>query len=167
MKKTREIPKLYGKEFIISYILRWEIELTLPLYYPQDISEHLNNFFTSIGQVQQKNIAPTKNHFSDYLKAPNTDTFYISPTTPKEISDLIKTLKISKSLGLNSIPTNILKETHETISIPLSTLIKKSFTTGVLPNMCKIAKVVPILKSETRLLCNNYNQFPHSLTLEK
>ena len=40
--------------------------------------------------------------------------------------------------------------------MPLSTLINKSFTTGVFPNMCKIAKVVPIFKSETRLLCNNY-----------
>ena len=109
-----------------------------------------------MGQDLQKNIAPTKKPFLDYLKAPNTDTFYISPTTPKEISDLLKTLKKSKSLGPNNIPTNILKEIHETISIPLSTFIYKSFTTGVFPNMCKIAKVVPIFKSETRLLCNNY-----------
>ena len=28
-----------------------------------DISEHFNNLFTSIGQDQQKNIAPTKKHF--------------------------------------------------------------------------------------------------------
>ena len=62
----------------------------------------------------------------------------------------------SKSFGSNSIPINILKEIHETIFIPLSTVINKSFTTGVFPNMCKIAKVVPIFKSETRLLCNNY-----------
>ena len=103
----------------------------------QIISEHFNNFFISIGQDLQKNIAPTKKHFSDYLKAPNTDTFYISPTTPKEISDLIKTFKNSKSLGPNSIPTNILKQIHETISIHLSTLITKSFKTGVFPNLQK------------------------------
>ena len=123
---------------------------------PQNISEHFNNFFTSIGQDLQKNIAPIKIQFSDYLKAPNTDTFHISPTTPKEMSDLTKTLQNSKSLGPNSIPTNILKEIHETISIHLSTLINKSFTTGVFPNMCKIAKVVPIFKSQTCLPCNNY-----------
>ena len=123
---------------------------------PQDISEYFNNFFTSIGQDLQKNIAPIKIQFSDYLKAPNTDTFHISPTTPKEMSDLTKTLQNSKSLGPNSIPTNILKEIHETISIHLSTLINKSFTTGVFPNMCKIAKVVPIFKSQTCLPCNIY-----------
>ena len=122
----------------------------------QNISEHFNNFFTSIGQDLHKNIAPTKKHFSDYLKAPNTDTFYILPTTPKEISDLIKTFQNSKSLGPNSIPTNILKEIYETISVPLFTLINKSFITGVFVNMCKIAKVVPIFKSETCLHCNKY-----------
>ena len=83
-------------------------------------------------------------HFLDYLKVPNKDKFYTPPTTPKEISDLIKTLKNSKSLGPNSITTNIFKEFHETISVPLSTLINKLFTTGVFLNMCQIAKVVPI-----------------------
>ena len=121
----------------------------------QDISEHFNNFFTSIGKDLHKNIAPTKN-FLDYLKTPNTDTFHISPTTPKGISDFIKTLKNSESLGANSIPANIIKEIHETISMPLSILINKSFTTGVFSNMCKIAKAVSIFKSETSFVYNNY-----------
>ena len=71
-------------------------------------------------------------------------------------TDLIKTLKNSKSLGPNSVLRNILKEIHETISIPLFTHINKSFPTGVFPNLYKIAKVVLIFKSETRFLCNNY-----------
>ena len=33
LKKTREIPKLHGKGFIISYILKTAIELTFPLHY--------------------------------------------------------------------------------------------------------------------------------------
>ena len=84
----------------------------------RNISEHFNKFSTSISQNLQKYIVPTKKHLLDYLKAPNTDTFYISPTAPKEISDLIKILKNSKNLGSNSIPTNILKEIHETIIHP-------------------------------------------------
>ena len=112
----------------------------------QDSSEHCNNFLTLIGQDLQKNTAPTKKHFLDYLK----NTIFISPTTPKEISTLIKALKNSKRLGPNSIPTNILKEINEAISIPLSTLINKLFIAEVFPNLCKIVEVVPIFKSETR-----------------
>ena len=63
LKKTREIPKLYGKGFIILYILKSVIELALPLYClseentvtdSQDISEHFSNFFPSLGQFLQK-----------------------------------------------------------------------------------------------------------------
>ena len=42
------------------------------------------------------------------------------------------------------------------ISIPLSELINKSFSAGCFPNICKTAKVIPIFKTESRLLCNNY-----------
>ena len=55
----------------------------------------------------------------------------------------------------NSIPINILKEIHETIFIPLSTLVNISFITEKFPYSCKITKVVPIFKSETQLFCNN------------
>ena len=120
------------------------------------MSEHFNNLFTSIGQDLQKNIHPTKKYFPDYVKAPNIDTFCISTKIHKEISGLIKNMKNSKSSGPNRTPKNVLKEIHETISIPLSTLINKSFITRVFRNMCRVVKVVPIFKSEARLLCNNY-----------
>ena len=44
----------------------------------------------------------------------------------------------------------------EIISIPFSTRINKSLITGVFLSLRKIDKVVPIFKSETQVLCNNY-----------
>ena len=123
---------------------------------PQDIAEHFNEFFTSIGKNLQENIPPTKKRYSNYLKNPNPDSFFISATTPEEVSDVIMTLKSNKSTGPNSIPTNILKEIKEMVSIPLSHLINKSFTSGIFPKIFKLAKIVPIFKSETRLAINNY-----------
>ena len=38
----------------------------------------------------------------------------------------------------------------------LSELINKSFLSGTFPNVFKIAKVVPIFKAESRILCSNY-----------
>ena len=47
----------------------------------REVSEHFNNF-----RDLQRNITPTKNHFSDYLKASNTDKFYISPKIEKYLT---------------------------------------------------------------------------------
>ena len=58
--------------------------------------------------------------------------------------------------GPNSIPTKILRLIKDKISIPLSKLMNKSFSTGCFRNIYKTAKVIPIFKTESRLLCNNY-----------
>ena len=49
-----------------------------------------------------------------------------------------------------------MKQTKDVISAPLAKLINKSFHNGVFPNILKIAKVIPIFKSESRVACNNY-----------
>ena len=55
-------------------------------------------------------------------------------------------------MRLNGIPIILLKQTRNTVSLPLAQLINKFFETGILTDICKVAKVVPIFKSETRLL---------------
>ena len=123
---------------------------------PQNIAENFNNFFTSIGKNIQKKIFPTKKHFSNYLKDPITDTFFISPTTREEDYKSNQELQVNKSSGPNSIPTNILKLTKDTLSGPLTELINKSFLSGIFPNFFKIAKIVPDFKAESRILCSNF-----------
>ena len=103
----------------------------------------------------QKNILPTKKHFSSFLKNPNNLTFFITPTTVEEVN-LISDLKASKSIGPSSLLTKIMKQSNDIIASPLAELINKSFQSGIFPDIFKIAKVIPIFKSESRVLCNNY-----------
>ena len=65
----------------------------------KDTAEYFNNFFTSIGKKLQKNILPTKKHFSSLLTNPNNLTFFITSTTVEQVRDLISDLKVRKSLG--------------------------------------------------------------------
>ena len=117
----------------------------------QDISEHFNNFFTSIGQdLQKKILLQSESTFQIMYRLPTQINFVFRP------QHHIWPYKDSKSSGPDGIRTNILKEIHETILIPLSTLINKSFITVVLPVIPKIAKVIPIFKNEIRLLRINY-----------
>ena len=78
------------------------------------------------------------------------------PTTVEEVNDLISDLKASKSIGPYSLPTKIMKQLNGIIVSPLAELINTSFQSGIFPGIFKIAKVIPIFKSESRVLCNNY-----------
>ena len=49
-----------------------------------------------------------------------------------------------------------MKQLSDIIVSPLAELINKSFQSGIFPDIFKIAKVIPIFKSESRVLCNNY-----------
>ena len=99
----------------------------------KDIAEHFNDYFTSISKELQKHIPSTKRNFSDNLKNPNAESFFMTPTTPAEISDLIQTLSSNKSTGPNSIPTLVLKKIKNGISIPLAAIINNSFENGIFP----------------------------------
>ena len=63
---------------------------------------------------------------------------------------------LGKVQGPNSIPTKVMKQIKDVISAPLAKLINISFHNGVFPNILKIVKVIPIFKSESRVVCNNY-----------
>ena len=104
------------------------------------IAEHFNNFFTSIGKKLQKNIPPTKKHFSSFLKNSNNLTFFITPTTVEEVNDLISDLKASKSIGPNSLPTKIMKQLNDIIASALAELINKSFQSVIFPRFSKLLR---------------------------
>ena len=49
-----------------------------------------------------------------------------------------------------------MKQIKDVISATLAKLLNRSFHNGVFPNTLKIAKLIPIFKSEPRVACNNY-----------
>ena len=58
-----------------------------------------------------------------YLNNFNGNTFFITPTTPKEVEDIISNLKLGKVVGPNSIPTRILNKDHKKmLAQPLSVI---------------------------------------------
>ena len=70
--------------------------------------------------------------------------FFLTPTTPEEIFDLIQTLSSNKSTGPNSIPTSILKKIKNEIDIPLSAITNNSFENGIFSNLLKSAQVISV-----------------------
>ena len=114
--------------------------------HPQDMAEHFNNFSTSVGKEIYDNIPPTKNNFKNYLKTWNPNNFILSVTTTKEISEIVQTLKLNKCTVPKS-SLKVLKSIKGIMSVPFCDLINKSFTSGVFPSMCKIAKIIHMWRS--------------------
>ena len=124
----------------------------------EGMSNAFNDFFTKIGPKLDKEI-PTPKRNRDptyYLKSRVPVTFLISPTTPKEIIDIISSLDNSKSSGPCCISTKMLKLVSSEVSSPLSDIYNLSFNEGVFPECNKIVKVMPNHKSGSTKDVNNY-----------
>ena len=70
----------------------------------------------------------------------------------------------TKSFGLDKIHPFLLQSSVIEIYQPLTFIINLSLKTGVFPESLKIAKVIPIFKQGSRLLCN-YNYYYSSDSL--
>ena len=124
---------------------------------PYKISNIFNKYFVNIGPDIDKTIPKSNYDFSDYLQEIHCNkTFFLVPTTCNEILNIINKFDNNKATGPNSIPVFILKIFNCFFSEHLSNIINLSFVTGSFPDLCKLAKVIPIYKGDDELLCENY-----------
>ena len=123
---------------------------------PITISNKFNDYFSNVAKNARNNIPHSSKHFSEFLKNKNDKSFFISPTTEKEIILCISSLNSNKSSGPFSIPLKILQLVKNDIAKPLAEIINLSFSTGQFPSKLKTAKVIPIFKKDSPLECSNY-----------
>ena len=122
-----------------------------------EIVNKFNDYFVSIGSLIESKIPTSIGTFCEYLKNIKcSESFYLEPTSPFEISNIIDSLDINKSTGPNSLPVYILKIMKEFFSKWLSIIINMSFEVSIFPDFLKVAKVVPLHKKDSRLNYENY-----------
>lgn len=134
---------------------------------PQNIANTLNNHFCTVADKVRSKIPNSFKHFSDFLDNPNPNTFFLSPTDPGEVLSYINSLNLEKSSGPNSISNKILILLKFEIAVHLSKLINLSFSSGVFPDLLKIAKVIALFKKGSPLDCSNYRPISLLSNVEK
>ena len=108
---------------------------------PRKIAKLFNDHYASVG----RNI--DKKKFHDYLRNIHVSkSFFLNPASPQEIFDIILSYDTKKALGPNSIPIYILKISNNSLSNVLAEIINLAFKTGIFPDLCKLAKIIPIFK---------------------
>ena len=82
---------------------------------------------------------------------------FIPVTTPRDIELEIITLPAKKAEGLYSCPYRVLKGAQHILSKPLADIFNSSIETRIYPSKPKIAKIIPIYKSDDETDPNNYH----------
>ena len=124
---------------------------------PSEICNKLNNYFCSIGTNLVQLLNPGGNiDFMKYTPYSNKNSMFCSPVTPDEIVKIIQRLPNNKAPGMDGINSKILKVICNSISPPLAHIFNLSFTTGEVPELLKVAKVIPIYKKGERNQPGNY-----------
>ena len=102
-------------------------------------AEVLNNYFSSVfTQEDINNIPIFKSQCDNIIEDLNISS--------NDMVKALKSLKINKSPGPDSIHPRLLKELAVEISIPLTFIFNKSIKDGSIPSKRKIAEVRPIFK---------------------
>ena len=125
---------------------------------PNRTANILNEHFASVGSKLANKLPSVQSNYFDVLNRYNSpDTSFASNlVTPTEVKLEISRTPNNKSHGLYSCPTQILKCASNVISNTLAEIINISISTGVYPNKLKMAKIVPIFKTDDNTDPSNY-----------
>ena len=120
------------------------------------IANKFCEYFTNIGPSYAKKLPPSKVPPNGYLKDRINNSIFLNPVTEDEIKKLFSGFKGGKATGFDNISISDVKPKIEYLAKPLTHLINLSISTGTVPSNTKLARVVPIHKSDSTTDFNNY-----------
>ena len=114
-----------------------------------------NSYFSSIGGSIAGRINCEKDDHKNYLSGNYPGSFFFFPVSENDVYRIIISLK-NKSSSCDNISVKVLKAISGAILPILTKLINKSLSSGIFPRSLKIANVIPLFKSGTPTLLENY-----------
>ncbi len=93
---------------------------------------------------------------------PSGTRFIFTEVNQQQILQIVRSLKSSKSPGLDEISPRLIKDAADKLVVPLTMLINSSLQSGTFPTCEKQAKVLPVYKSNEKSKLDNYR--PISVT---
>ena len=113
------------------------------------------DYFSAVATNLNNDIPTSNTDPMDYMPPRVHESFFVLPSTPSEIKNLIMSLP-NKGFTIDSIPVFIYKKIVDYIAPVFSVLFNKSVSEGIFPNILKIARVTPIYKSKSHKIVSNF-----------
>ncbi|XP_065664470.1 uncharacterized protein LOC136086126 [Hydra vulgaris] len=146
-----------GRKKINSISLPKKININnTDMFCKKQISEEFDKYFINIGPNLANKISPTSDSFKNYLKPANNAVMFNNEFNYKEFEEAFSSLKKKKAPGFDEITSDLVIFNKISLSRPLIHILKLSITSGIFPNVLKLAKVIPIFKSNEHSDITNY-----------
>ena len=123
---------------------------------PYTIANKFCEVFTNMGPDLTKKLPPSDISHSSFLKNKISEIIFLKPVTEDEIKKLSSSFKAGKACGYDGIKIADVKSNIDFLAPPLTYLINLSISSGSVPDDIKMARVIPIYKSDCRSTFNNY-----------
>ena len=138
-------------------------------YNGNKIANSLAKYFATVGETFANKIPSATKSVDQYLKLlqSNEKNLFFSPCTTNELNKIIQNLPNKKSSGVDQISNILLKQIGESILHPLTNIINESLSSGVFPDIMKIAEVIPLYKGKARDNGSNYRPISLLTTMSK
>jgi len=152
----REINKLIGRtndKSTITDVFNIDNQLVTD---KTKIANEFCNFFTNVGLKYANNIPDAKFNHNHYLKNKNKLNMFMAPTDQYEVIKMIDSIKRKNSSGHDHLSSALVKDLKYVLAPPLTILINNSLISGYVPDLMKLAEVIPIFKSKDKESLNNY-----------
>jgi hypothetical protein len=138
----------------------------------EEIAESFNDYFANIGRKTTLKLAggPDSNLVCESLTmyGSNAPKFMLSEVDLYEIWKTLRSMKVNMTDSINSVPSAIIKQYGEFLTLPLGIIVNSSISTGVFPTVLKEGIILPIYKKKgsTNLL-ENYRPITTTKMLAK
>lgn len=136
------------------------------LFIANSFCEYFGSVAKSLQDTVMKLCFPTwKTYSFNFLTGfvnPSGLRFTFTEVNQQQILQIVRSLKSSKSPGLDEIPPRLIIDAADELIVPLTMLINSSLRSGTFPTCEKQAKVLPVYKGNEKSKLDNYR--PVSVT---
>ena len=125
----------------------------------KEVAHHINDFFINIGKIPSSNTRSNKGYTRPPVveQSDGADTDWcLENFTVDEVLKVVRDINVSKSSGLDSISSFIIKEAFGILLPQITYMMNLSVKTSIFPKAWKKALVIPIPKSGNLTQVQNY-----------
>ena len=135
----------------------------------QEMCNTFNDYFVNVGKKVANSIKlqGKEKNIIEYLGPRVQQSIFLEPVTEEELVLLFNRIKINKSYGADMIHPRLLKDGKQHVIKPLVHVFNLSISTGHVPTIMKLARVVPIFKGGDTGNTGNYRPISVLSTVSK